>query len=423
MSDIYLINLFAVGVFGMILSMAFCDIQWTRAKALAMAGSMAVIFIMQGIFYFGMDPAIVEYIYPVITHLPLIVVLGMLSKRWLWSAVSVMVAYLCCQIRRWLALLIVAISAGDSVMQDTIEFLVTLPILLLVLRFVAPSVRTLSYYTKSVQLQFGLVPALYYGFDYLTRIYTNLLLEGVLAAVEFMPFVCSVAYIIFVVQASREGRIRTHLEQTQQILNLQVTQAIREIETLRESWQKTKTYRHDLRHHLQYLSSCIENGQLDRAQEYIREIYSEIESNRIMNFCANEAANLIFSAYVRRAGDYDIPIMIKTGIPQDIPIAESDLCVLLSNALENALHACQKCKEKGSAASIEVLAYEKNSKFFLQFMNSCDASGIRFYHGIPITEQPGHGIGVRSICAVVEKYNGMYSFLVNDDKFILRVLF
>lgn len=421
MSNIYLINLFTVGAFGMILSIAFCDIQWTRTKVLLMAGSMAAVFIMQGIFYFGMDPAIVEYIYPLITHLPLIVVLSMLSKKCLWSAISVMIAYLCCQTRRWLALLIVAVFVGDSVMQDTIELLVTLPILLLILHFAAPSVRTVSHYTKSVQLQFGLVPALYYVFDYLTRIYTNLLSKGVLAVVEFMPFVCSVAYIIFVVQTSRERGIRTYLEQTQQILNLQVTQAIREIEMLRESWQMTKTYRHDLRHHLQYLSSCIENGQLDRAQEYIHEIYSEIESNRIMHFCANEAANLVFSAFARRAGDYGIPIRIETGIPQDIPIADSDLCVLLSNALENALHACQNCKEKGLAASIEVLAYEENGKCFLQFINSCEER-IKFYHGIPITDKPGHGMGVRSICAVVEKYNGMYSFWVNDNKFILRML-
>lgn len=420
MNNIYLINLFAVGIFGMILSTAFCDIQWTKSKALVMAGSMTVIFMFQGIIYFWIDSDIVEYIYPLITHFPLIVVLCILSKKCLWSAISVMVAYLCCQTRRWLALLIVAIFTGDAMMQDTVEFFVTWPILLIILRFSAPSVRSLSHYTKSVQLQFGMVPALYYGFDYLTRIYTNLLLEGVLAAVEFMPFVCSVAYIMFVVHASREGRIRTHLEQTQEILNLQVAQAIREIETLRESQQKIKTYQHDLRHHMQYLSSCMENGQLERAQGYIREIYTEIESNQVMNFCANEAANLIFSDFARRARDCNIPIRIETGISQDVPISESDLCVLLSNALENALHACQKCKDKGLGASIEVSAHEKNKKFFLQLMNSYDGE-ISFYHGLPVTNNPGHGIGVRSICAVVERYNGIYSFLVKGDKFILRV--
>lgn len=423
MSNIYLMNLFSVGLFGMILSTAFCDIHWTRQKALIMAGSAAVIFLFQGIVYFWINPDIVEYIYPLITHFPLIVILCVLSKKCLWPTVSVLVAYLCCQTRRWLALLIVAIFSGDTTMQDIAELAVTLPILLVILRFAAPSVRSFARYSKSVQFQFGLVPALYYGFDYLTCVYTNLLSKGVLAAVEFMPFVCSVAYIVFVVHASSEGRIRGYLEQTQEILNMQVAQAVREIEALRESQQKTKEYRHDLRHHMQYLSNCIENGQLERAQRYIHEIYSEIEAGRVTAFCENEAANLIFSAFAQRAKEDDIPMQIKTGISQNISVCESDLCVILSNALENALHACQGQKEKGLPGSIEVSAYEDHGKFFLQFINSCDENDITFYRGLPVTNKAGHGIGVRSICAIVERYNGIYSFSVKDGRFILRTSF
>ena len=44
-----------------------------------------------------------------------------------------------------------------------------------------------------------------------------------------------------------------------------------------------------------------------------------------------------------------------------------------------------------------------------------------FENGVPVTDRPGHGIGVRSICAIVDRYGGMYSFLVEDNKFILRV--
>ena len=32
-----------------------------------------------------------------------------------------------------------------------------------------------------------------------------------------------------------------------------------------------------------------------------------------------------------------------------------------------------------------------------------------------------HGIGVRSICAIVEKYKGLSDFSVQDGRFILRV--
>lgn len=420
MSGMYFGNSVAVAAFGMILSAAFCDILWTWRKRLIMAGSMAVILLFQGFIFFWIGEDIVEYIYPVVTHFPLIIVLCVLSKKRLWPTISVLTAYLCCQTRRWIALLIVAIFSGGTAMQSITELVMTLPLLLVLLRFVAPSVRSVSRHTFAAQWQFGLVPALYYGFDYLTSVYTNLLLDGDLVAVEFMPFVCSVAYLVFIVYYSEAGRIRSQLEQMQAVLNLQITQAVREIEALRESWQKTRTYRHDLRHHMQYISTCIENGRLEQAQGYIREVCSEIEMSEVIIYCENEAANLIFSAFAGRAKDCGIPITIRAGIAQSISISESDLCVLLSNALENALRACRRRKENGLSAAIEVESYQRNDKFFLQVINSCEEN-IDFEQGLPVTNKPGHGIGVRSICAVVERYNGIYSFSVKDDKFILRV--
>lgn len=421
MKYIQLINLASVGVFGMILSASFCDAFRTRKRRLVIIVSMAVIFLFQGIIYFLIAPDVIELVYPFITHLPLAIVLCVLEKKCLWPAISVLTAYLFCQIRRWLPLLIVTVSSGDAVMQNILELAITLPVLLLLLRFIVPSVRAISHYPISVQCQFGLVPALYYGFDYLTRIYTDMLLEGVLVAVEFMPFVCSIAYLMFVSQTAAEERLRNDLEQTQNSLNMQVTQAVRELEALRKSQRKTSIYRHDLRHHIQYLSSCIENGLLEQAQEYIREIYSEIESNQITVFCENEAANLIFSAFVEKARNHDIPITVRANIPQTIPVTENDLCVLLSNALENALHACQKRKERGLSGTIDVAVNEREDKLLMQFSNSCDED-VAFDKGIPVADSPGHGLGVRSICAIVEKYGGIYTFSVKDSRFILRLL-
>lgn len=420
MKVICLLNFTAVAVFGIGLSTAFCDILWTRRKRLVMAGSMVMILLFQGVVYLWSGASVAGRLYPLITHFPLIVVLCVLNRECLWPIISVLTAYLCCQLRRWIALLAVAVFSGGPMLQNIVELVVTLPLLLVLIRFIAPSVRSISHYPLSVQFQFGLVPALYYGFDYMTRIYTRLLTSGNMAALEFMPFVCSVAYLMFVFRTSAEGWIRRRLEETQECLNLQVVQAVREIEALRESQQKTRIYRHDLRHHMQYISSCIENGKYDHAQEYIREICSEIEGNQMTIFCQNEVANLIFSAFVGRAGDLDIPIEVKAGISQNIHISGSDLCVLLSNALENALHACQKRKEKGLSGMVKVIMREKNGKIFLQVINSCDAD-VSFVHGVPVSAEAGHGLGVRSICAIVEQYGGMYDFTVKDGQFILSV--
>lgn len=417
---ISLLNGFAVAVFGMILSASFCDVAWNRKRRIAMIGSMAGLLAIQGIIIYFLETEMVRLLYPVITHLPLMLILVVLTKKKLWSVVSVFTAYLCCQVRRWLALFITALLCGDSTVQCIAELLITIPLLLFLLKYVSPAVRSISYSNTWMQSQFCLIPAVYYIFDYATHIYTDLMVEGTPVVAEFMAFVCSTAYLVFVLRTSEEKWIRSQLEQAQDSLNLQVSQAVREIDAMRESQQKTKEYRHDLRHHMQYLAACIENNRLEHAAEYIQGICSEIEASKIITFCENEAANLIFSAFAERAKGQGILLKVKAQIPRQIHISESDLCVLLSNALENAIHACCKVKEKGVEASIEVSAFEKNKKLFLQFINSCD-SDVSFVQGIPVTNEPDHGIGVRSICALVDRYDGIYTFEIEEGRFILRV--
>lgn len=413
-------NGIVVALFGIVLSASFCDICWTKRNRIVLAVGTAAILLLQGAITFGASWDAMQELYPFTTHLPLAAVLGVLSGDWLWPTISVLAAYLCCQLRRWVALLVIAMVPGIDWLQPAVEIVVTLPLLAVLLRYVAPAARSFARYPRSMQLLFGVVPLAGYLFDYVTRIYTDLLAQGNQAAVEFMLFVCSVAYIVFVLRVSAEERTRGQLEQTRNNLKLQVGQAVREIEALRTSQQQTRAYRHDLRHHLQYISACIENGRGEQAQEYIQSICTEIEASKVTNYCENETANLIFSSYASRAENCGVPFRVEANIPQLISVAETDLCVLLSNALENALRACRRLKAEDKAAFIEVTAREKNGWLFLQFINPCP-KGVQFEDGLPVNRAEGHGVGVRSICAIVEKYKGLSDFSVQEGRFILRV--
>lgn len=250
----------AVALFGIALSAAFCDIHWTKKNCIILAVGSAAMLLMQALITYMDSWTAMQEAYPLTTHLPLAIILSVLSGKWLWPTISVLAAYLCCQLRRWVALLVIAMVPGIDWLQPAVEIVVTLPLLAVLLRYVAPAARSFARYPRSMQLLFGVVPLAGYLFDYVTRVYTDLLAQGNQAAVEFMPFVCSVAYIVFVLRVSAEERTRGQLEQTRNNLKLQVGQAVREIEALRTSQQQTRAYRHDLRHHLQYISACIENG-------------------------------------------------------------------------------------------------------------------------------------------------------------------
>ena len=131
---LYACNTVAVGLFGIVLSAAFCNIRWTRRNVCCMVASTLAIFLIQGIVYLGIDPALGPYLYPLHTHLPLAITLCLLSHERLWPVISVLTAYLCCQLRRWLALVCVWVFSGGDRMQYAVELIVTLPLLLLLLR-------------------------------------------------------------------------------------------------------------------------------------------------------------------------------------------------------------------------------------------------------------------------------------------------
>lgn len=51
MNLLYVTNGAAVGIFGMVLSGAFCDIHWTKEKREFLVGSIFVLLVIQGVMY------------------------------------------------------------------------------------------------------------------------------------------------------------------------------------------------------------------------------------------------------------------------------------------------------------------------------------------------------------------------------------
>ncbi len=417
---LYILNSAAVSIFGSVLAASFSNALSTPKKRRIFWGFVMAILLMQRGISLAWDRAALRQLYPLIVHLPLILLLCFLTRRRLWSVVSVFSAYLCCQLRRWPALLAAYLFPDTDMLQAKVELLVTVPLLLILLRFVSPAIRQLSDHPVKLQLQFGCIPALYYVFDYATVVYTDFLTSGSPVVVEFMPLVCCIGYLAYALYYSAEEQRYLQLQQIQDSLDIQLRQSVREIITLRESQALARRYRHDLRHHLQYISTCIQNGRTEQVQTYISDIYKEIEAQEIKHYCENETVNLIFSSFAGRAARDGIEMKICGTLPEFLLISERDLCVLLSNALENALHACQSYAAVGKVGCIDVQFYEKEGKLFLQITNSYQGK-VHFENGLPVSDRKHHGIGVQSICAIVERYQGIYSFQTKGEEFILRL--
>ena len=148
---------------------------------------------------------------------------------------------------------------------------------------------------------------------------------------------------------------------------------------------------------------------------------SEIEAGKVTVYCENEAANLIFSAFADRAAKAGVQFTVQAGISQKPAVSESDLCVLLSNALENALHASQKLPPE--QRRVQVMAQMLSPAMLGLVVENRYDGMLKKQQGIlRSTKHEGTGIGLVSAETVVHKYNGNLHLETEEQIFRVNVL-
>ena len=70
---------------------------------------------------------------------------------------------------------------------------------------------------------------------------------------------------------------------------------------------------------------------------------------------------------------------------------------------------------------IYIELYEKDCKLCCEISNSYAVEPHFNENGIPLSSRNGHGIGVKSMVYVVNKYHGIYKFSAKDNNFMFQM--
>lgn len=158
---------------------------------------------------------------------------------------------------------------------------------------------------------FFLLPLTYYILEYALTVYTNLLYTGKAVIIEFMDsFIVVLYFFLSIVTLSMSNKKNT-AERENIILSAAAAQAEKEISQLTDYQKQAAIYRHDLRHHMNFIQSCLAGNNTQQALEYINEINNNLDNTRITRYCSNKAINLILSSYINKAHDADISTQIS----------------------------------------------------------------------------------------------------------------
>lgn len=185
-----------------------------------------------------------------------------------------------------------------------------------------------------------------------------------------------------------------------------------------------RTYRHDMRQHLVVLNELLNQEKTSSAKEYIHNLDLRLTETQPEVYCGNTAVNAILAAYFTRAREVGCRVKAVVNLPDELPFEEQDLCVLLGNTLENAIYACQRMSPKQTKEIVFTAGYSPRDVLTVKIENTCAEEPVFDADGFPLSSQPGpdHGIGLRSVGAIAEKYNGLMSCGCTDRRFTIQLV-
>ena len=170
--------------------------------------------------------------------------------------------------------------------------------------------------------------------------------------------------------------------------------------------------RHDRRHHNLVLLELANQNDIENMKDYLKALVDDDSCNLgEINYCKNSTINTVLFVYEKKAKEAGVNVKISARVGFDIPVSPKDLVIVIANLFENAINAAKKLKTKEK--NIDVDIREKDTRLLVKIENSCK-NNLRF-------DEDDYGIGISSVIATTEKYEGMYDFAVRDGIFISKV--
>ena len=310
-------------IYGLFLSVSIAGGCTEKRDKKLVALLCPVFLVLQSLFALTLGTDKTMQLYPLIVHLPLVLILTLALKKPLGVAVvSTCTAYLCCQPLRWGKNAVEALT-GSMLAADIAYIVLLVGVFWLCERFLVKAAYATMTYSRWTLLLFGSLPVTYYIFDYATTVYSNALYSNVLIISEFLPTVLVTFYILFLpafhLQSQRQGAVLT----------------------------------------------------------------------------------------------------VDASLPNDVAISDTELCSLLSNGLENALHAVADLP--ADRKQISLYCGVRQNKLLIEIRNPC-AGPIAMRDGLPVSDREGHGYGCRSIQAIAQRNGGLCVFSAQQGQFLLQIM-
>lgn len=182
------------------------------------------------------------------------------------------------------------------------------------------------------------------------------------------------------------------------------------VEEAKTRYEETKSFRHDIKNHITVVRELLQSGKSEQALNYI--VNMEDVAGELSFPCAtnNPVADILIGNKLAIAKSMAIDVNCSLTLPYPCLVRDIDFGIILSNALDNAIHAC-KNMDSDAEKYIRVTGHMQGDFILLEVENSFQGKGTF-----------KKGTGLSNISTVAEKYHGAMSIKTLGTSFVLSVL-
>ena len=193
------------------------------------------------------------------------------------------------------------------------------------------------------------------------------------------------------------------LEQQEHSLNQYVEEA-------KTRYDETKSFRHDIRNHIAVVKNLLQSGKLEEAVSYMEDMDDMAEKMSFPCSTNNPVVDILVGNKLGIAKSMGIDADCSLLLPYPCGIRDIDICIVLSNALDNAIHAVRGLDDS-IEKYIRVSGRIQGDLLMIEIENSFPGKGVF-----------KKGRGLSNIKKVVEKYDGAMNIETQENVFVLHVL-
>ena len=177
---------------------------------------------------------------------------------------------------------------------------------------------------------------------------------------------------------------------------------------------------HDMKNSLAGVLGLLENNEYAVALTKLRELSGAVYENTIVH-TGYPAIDALLTTKHQTAQEKHIPMEIHVALPPEMQMDVLELCILLGNALDNALEASEKITDESKRSIyLNVFSYEKYLSIKLE--NATVDVDSENHSETTKPDRYLHGFGLGSIRAIANRHDGSVDIKHKNNLFSLTIL-